>query len=233
MDSKDVAATLTPFFKSYGFKRKGCRFYKIENQIAFCVSMYRPKVLNPLFYVMPLYVPAGYEYLNFGKHLSYFTHGTVLRKNLYVSFGLQKEEEARNMVEENVIYIKKICETMLFPRFEMINSPEKLITYLNDKELAKSVLRWCCEDWLWYKMKAYTDFYLSDFTTMYKDIELSKKCASKGLTVEVQEKLKKEFDKLTELSKAPEEERRRFVAECIDYTAEHCFKGIKRDPYVV
>lgn len=233
MDAKEVAATLNPFFKSYGYKRKGCRFYKIENQIAFCVTMWRPKNLHPTFYFMPLYIPYDYEHLSHGLSFNDFTRGTEFHKNLSIYFGLREEEEERKRAEENIIYIKKICESMLFPWFELINSPEKLITYLNGMDLAKSTLRRIAGGWTGYKLKAYTDFYLSDFTTMYKDIELSKKCASKGFTVEVQEKLEKEFDKLTELSKAPEEERRRFIAECIDFTAEHCFKGIKRDPYVV
>ena len=61
---------LGPFFKAHGFAKKGSVFYKIENNLAFCVLFEKPSdAVYTNFHIIPLYIPAEFHYLDYGKRL--------------------------------------------------------------------------------------------------------------------------------------------------------------------
>ena len=122
MDKKKIVPAFAPFFKEHGYKKLGTnKFYKIENNIAYCFLFERPSiVVYPRHFFLPLYVPS-YGYLN-------ISHGSSLVEILKNStYSLWDDDST---FEPWVERVENCIEKMIFPHFESINTFEKLLKFL-------------------------------------------------------------------------------------------------------
>lgn len=219
MNVKDVATQLAPFYKAHGFQRKGSTFYKIQNEIACSIYFERPGGLYAGYSIWPLYIPTSVRYLTYGKRMD-----NVKGSNVDALFYLSEMTDCSEWIES----VKRFSESFVFPHFEEVDSPQKLLEFLN-KGHENSCKFWRANKCYFYKMRAYTNFILANYPQMKVDIELSNYWKYNYPAYdEWREELAKELSILEKMAIAPIEERQKFIEETTNYTADKCFKNIKR-----
>lgn len=164
MDKKQIVRAFVPFFKEHGYKKWGTnRFYKIENDIAFCFLFERPSIIvYPTYFIWPLYMPTDKVVcLNYGHRLSKNRHGIS-------SYYMDDDDSAFVPWVEKV----KLCfESIIFPFYESVNSPEKLWQFLNREDV------WT-PDYFFSdpmkiaELKMYTSCFLGDLANTRKQMDL-------------------------------------------------------------
>lgn len=69
-----ISAEMKLFMQEWGFRKRGNFFFKIKNDLAFCVYLEQPTgLVYSGFCVMPLYLPAESRYLTYGDRLNAFS----------------------------------------------------------------------------------------------------------------------------------------------------------------
>ena len=112
---------MKPWMKEQGFSRKGRNYFKIVDDIAYCVANGIGDLVHTHYYILPLYIPTDYIYLQYGDEIEH-QYRQVLR--LY-----------RRTTQENVdswyAGAKEVLENEIFPFFEQISSKKKLLNYIS------------------------------------------------------------------------------------------------------
>ena len=249
LSKKDLTKHLAPFFKEHGFVKKGNAFYKIENQIAQFVYFCGDCNIKIFYGILPLYLPREFLMLEDGEEMNYssWVKCSVRAITFYYLWygGAIDDNEVENsrsvlkyVISDDIEQLndwfnelKEFCTNYMFHYFQSIDSPEKLLKFTKEPQ---NRCKWSAPDLWFYYLRAYTNFYLSNFRDMKKDIKLGiNACKRFGLREDLIIKYQNEMDKLIELSKAPKQEREAFINECNNFTADHCFKNIKREPYIM
>ena len=107
--------------KANGFALKKGVFYRIENDMAFCVNLEMPTgTVYSNCFVLPLYVPTEFCYMTYGTRL---TIGTAERDG--------DAENAAEMADK----LMSILSNDIFPRFQTIISPEAFFVLVSHREL--------------------------------------------------------------------------------------------------
>lgn len=230
MQLKDIVSQLAPFFKEYGFKRKGSSFYKIENHIVFECVFYRISSPVACYVIHPLYIPeSSFSSLDLGERLS----DGYLSPGAYASvFNLTEKNECDVWMEE----VKNCYKNMVFPIFEKVSSPQKLIDAYKNGSIP-NMRNWggLCK-FFSYNAQAYTNFYLRDDRAMKKNVKMGLLVAERDLKGVLAENIRQQWiadlEILLEKAKLPKQERVKFVNDCINFTLEHCLKTETVEPYV-
>ena len=114
---------MIPFFRAHGFTKQRNYFYKIENEIAFCVLFERPSDLVYVkCYIIPLFVPAEMHYLNYGNRLRYMNH-----VHLPQLTGKNTDQDLLDWCGR----VQHVLETDVFPFYEEISTPARLLHYIS------------------------------------------------------------------------------------------------------
>lgn len=109
------------FMKANGFAFKKGVFYRIENDMAFCVNLEMPTgTVYSNCFVLPLYVPTEFCYTTYGTRL---TVGTAERDG--------DAENAPEIADE----LMSILSNDIFPRFQTITSPGAFFDQVRRREL--------------------------------------------------------------------------------------------------
>ena len=254
LSKKDITKHIAQFFKKHGFVKKGNSFYKIENQIAQFIRFEGDCNVKIYYGIIPLYLPSEFLMFEYGREMNqpswgkcsvrcitfyYLWYGNEIDDNEVKKHSVVNPRSGVKRVLSDDIEelndwfdeLKEFCINYLFSHFESIDSPEKLLRFT---ENPLNRYKWTAPDLWFYYLRAYTNFYLSNFRDMKKDIKLGiNACERFGLREDLIIKYQNEMDKLIELSKASKQEREAFINECINFTADHCFKNIKREPYIM
>lgn len=97
------------FMKANGFALKKGVFYRIENDMAFCVNLEMPTgTVYSNCFVLPLYVPTEFCYMTYGTRL---TVGTA-----------ERDGDAENAAELAGEWMSMLSDD-IFPHFQTITSP--------------------------------------------------------------------------------------------------------------
>ena len=120
---------MMPFFRTHGFVKQRNYFYKIENEIAFCVLFERPSdLVYVTCYIIPMYLPAEMHYISFGNRLR------DMRRTLLPQLtGNNTEQELIDWCG----VVQRILATDIFLFYKNISTPERLLTYLKENGDAK------------------------------------------------------------------------------------------------
>lgn len=114
---KVALKTIEPYMYENGFKKRNRLFYKIQNDLAYCIEFERPSgLVYVCYYVMPLYIPHANRCYTYGKRL-------VLKEN-NATLSLTNDstvEEVTKWAKQLFIHIKNT----VFPLFEEFNTPEQ------------------------------------------------------------------------------------------------------------
>lgn len=217
MDKKKIVPAFWPFFKEHGYKKWGTnKFYKIENHIAYCFLLERPSIIvYPTYFILPLYIPSDYVYLDYGNRLCNMIYG-VSTYNL-----LNDDSTFMPWVDQ----VQGFLENRIFPFYESVGSPEKLIHFMDqypfearDYFSGHALFR--------LELKAYTCFYLSDFEGTRKYIDYIRSNLEREFKnfPNIMEEHTQRVNRLEELMKSSQEERETFIHETINHTLETCFR---------
>lgn len=121
-----IAGRISPFMRSRGFKRKGKRFYKIQNDIAFCIDMEMPTAWVYVWaYIIPLYMPSDVVTLSYGTRL-----GNLPKIMLPDLSKYESEEKIEAWCQ---LLCSRIEDTIL-PIFSTIDTPKKLAAFVEGEK---------------------------------------------------------------------------------------------------
>lgn len=218
---RDVLKKITPFMKSRGFVRSGYsgRFYYVANDIAYCVTFEKPSILIYVeIYIIPLYIPTDFIY---------FTYGDRLRNLPGLELRTLTENEPELMEQWVADYCKAMDEKIL-PVFQMIPSPEALISELEQESPA---LKWLfrCPSTFIAKLKMYTYFYLERIPETQAAIESYRRVIDQGSWLENTRRLFRErADIIESLLHKSKEERASFISDTIENTKQFFKKAFEQ-----
>lgn len=120
--STHVCKQLALHLSSDGFERNGRLFYRIKNDLCFCIHIQMPSdLVHVHFFVMPLYIPSEHIYFTYGRRLCY---AVPTSPKLYKSAS---DEEIEIWCNETY----QILSKEVLPFFHEIDSPKKLSRFLN------------------------------------------------------------------------------------------------------
>ncbi len=148
---REVTKRLKPYMRSKGFSLVRRTFCCIRNDIAFCIGFENPTgTLYAWEYIMPLYIPSEFQYLSYGDRMH--------------RFGLPylNREDAPEMIDQWCAQLCQLLEETIFPFFEQIDSPQKLLQFIAPEKADEyRVFLFCPEIWM-EKLRTYTHAYLQN-----------------------------------------------------------------------
>lgn len=130
--SRSMINRTSYFMEDKGFRRKGKLFYRINNDIAFCVEFdYPGGLLYVTFYVIPLYVPSNGRYYTFGKRIDAY----------FLKFMPDVNADSS---EEQLLYwtqsFEKAMKEYVLPYFRRICSPAALAEACRDRKCTQEYM---------------------------------------------------------------------------------------------
>ena len=211
MTTRDVGNQLAPFFKAHGFKRKSNRFFKIINNVAFCIDLERPGGLYVQSYIIPLYMPHDFRCFTYGERLQEFKKCPVPNEN-----WLTERTECNEYVEKTI----ECCEQYILPFYDRISTLEGLLDFL-DEDLKSIHEYFFTGPMQILELKVYTNFVLSRFDAVLEDIP--------KLFAEYEIYRRRYIDEdkgriitLKSMINASEEERLQFINDTIEHSLTAC-----------
>jgi len=214
---------VNPFFKQYGFTKKGGMYYRIENDIAFCITFEFPSYARVWCHILPLYMPTSFAHLTYGQDLT-----QVYRRLSCVLCKLVDNSE--EMIDSWCLDVTEICRKFVFPFFESVSTPEKLLD--------------CCvaiksSPQLFLPFAGKFTFLLEGYTCLYlgKDLKAGnafrkyKKAVQSipYITPDAVKKKMAELEHLKKLKTLSRQERANFFQNICEETMQTCFPPKKKN----
>ncbi len=207
---------LRPYAKDRGFLRKGRTYYTITEDTAYCVGFEdHGHEVCVQYYLMPLYMRSEYHCLTYGERLN-----VLFRERIPLLQKSATEEE----IDAWVAIVTGIIDSFVLPFFRQVDSPEKLLEFLNrDWEEQKKYL--FCPPERRLLLKIYTLLYLHRKTEARENIvayrEELGRCGY--LTDRMIRSCHKEADDLESMLARTDGELDGLFAESMAFTKEMCF----------
>lgn len=194
---KRITRDLRPYMESYGYISIKNGFYRSQNSIAYFIEFEKPSSIVYLrYYVVPLYIPCNSKYYSYGSRLR--QHGALM------SICADASSAAVDNWSEDT---RSCLESIVFPFFNSIGSPEQLIAFLENCDTTIKE-HFACTDVQLLKLRVYTLFYCGEIEQgiciFHRDRILFDNCTY--LTERVQKKNIAEMESLVLLAKTNVEE---------------------------
>ena len=148
--TQEIIKQVSDLMRQNGFKRRKKVFLKKGNDIIYNVEFDAPSgILYTTFYIMPLYIPAEDRYCCYGNRL-----------NTY-SLPLLKRDSSAVEISNWLTSFTRVMEVTVFPFFEEINSPDTLVSWIENNP---STIReyFFCSPFLLNRLLMYSYLYLCD-----------------------------------------------------------------------
>lgn len=213
----------TPFFREHGFTKKGSTYYKIDNDMAFCITFEFPSYSRAWCHIIPLYMPTEFIHLSYGNIINNFYRDVRDTLSKYDNVS----DSQIDMWAENMI---TIFESDVFLFFDSISTPQKILEYceapvhMRNKYLPYTV----GTDML--RLQAYTTLYLGEKRTAKKLVKDFKKTVlqNEHITENLLNQYVAEADEMEKMLSASSAERDVRFGEICEKTLETCFKPKKK-----
>lgn len=152
--TREIIKKTSSYLCAKGFSCSGRHFYKIANDLAFCVSIEMPSgLVYVTAYVVPLYVPCSYRYYTYGNRLNYIAD--IQLPILSKTDDLSKIDQWCNLLCQNL-------DQKIVPFFTQIDSPCKLLNYLDKSQNSSTSYIFCPIADIW-RLKMFTYFYVDEY----------------------------------------------------------------------
>lgn len=217
LNSNKAASKISKFMRSKGFSRKGSLFYRIQNDIAFCVLFEcTPSCVNCLYCIMPLFIPMDYVGIEFGGRMNCSAFCYVPSAEREVS-----SDELNHWTSR----IFSAIEEELLPFYEEISSPEKLLSYVRRHYHRMMGYFNCREEIHLQKLEMYLCFYLSDREGFIRVAERYRKgiMNSPNTVHSLLQRRLNEVNKLEQIVMNDPVEIDAYCRDAIAFTVENCF----------
>lgn len=155
---KAVAKRITPYMRANGFILVGRSYYYIVNDIAHCISFDAPGgFLYVTAYIMPLFIPCDSKYYTYGNRLNVIDG---------VNLPLLSKSEDGVAIDKWCSQLRQHIERKILPFFKCVDSPQKLVDYVNLSQNVPAGYLSCHKVYIW-RLKMYTYLYMGK----YSDVE--------------------------------------------------------------
>ena len=115
-----ITNRLRLYMKNHDYQFSKKCFYRIQNDIAYCIQFDMPSsLIYETFFVMPLYIPCEYRYYTYGKRIS--------------ALPLLPRDASDKEIEK---WCKALCEELenrVFPSFLRAATSEQLVDAVEEK----------------------------------------------------------------------------------------------------
>ena len=206
---------MKPFFKDRGYLYAHGSFYKIRNNIAYCIYFGRPSdIVYVRLYILPLYMQMEEHHITYGNRICSMYHGKLPQIN-------------GNLSEENIVTWCNILEEILcndvFVFFEQISSPEKLLVYMDaNPDLICRYL--FCGDYYRKLICVYTCLYLHKYDRLTIEIEQCREALARHPFLAMIKKRKyEEIAQLEQIAKCSNDSVDKFFQQVINTSMLVCF----------
>ena len=209
--SKKLNGFLSPYLKEKGYNKKGSCYYKIENHIAFCISLDFPSCVRAWCHILPLYMPTEFIHLDYGNTIE---PKYVSRQSFLSKYDDVTDEQASRWVNE----LTQELEASVFPFFNLVSSPEALAKYcVLPKERKSRYLPYEGGEKL-YRLQGYTALYLGKTFRAKRYIKAYKKAAleNQHISPKLVQERSAEADEMLRLALLPKKERNEYFSTLCD-----------------
>ena len=196
--SATIHQHIRAFMKSNGYRRKGNRYYRIQDNLTFCIYFEQPTgVLYSGFCVIPLYIPTDVWYWTYGNRLNAFSSGALPA----LKVGADGTE-----VQDWVDGFLALLTNTIFPFFKDISGTDELNRFLcNDFKVVRRYF--FCPDIDLYRLGIYTSMAEGDRDAALQLLANSDKMIEQSPHIQgyLRERYLREFYTLAAISRQPEE----------------------------
>lgn len=212
-----IKKEIKQYLKNYGFISKGNSFYKIINELAFCIGFEQPTgVLYCEYYIMPLYMPAENRYITYGNRFDAFEYSMLSPLSAYA----HNEE-----IEVWIANFKNAFETTILPFYSSISDINAFYDFLNKDQRTVHSYFFCPQVDL-ILLKLYTASYIERYSDVLS-LSLQIKNALNNthyLSSRIIDKRLMEVERLLQVAHYSPDEKRVFFRDLISNTTKNCFK---------
>ncbi len=200
----------------YGYTFSKKCFYKIQNDMAYCLQFDMPSgLVYATFFVMPLYIPSQNRYYTYGNRISSLHHSKLLPLSKSAS------DDELNVWRELLCYY---LEKFVFPFFQEISTPSKLVKVIEKKKYLAGPFFFCPPVQV-SRLLLFSYLYTEDFEKLHL---LTKKYPhiiqdSTFFTEAVRNFYLEENEVIAQLAQKDIQEARAFCSQTIEDTIRNCF----------
>lgn len=211
-----VIQKVKPYMQSQGFSLKGRTFFKLQSDIAYCVTLEPGACVYVNVHINPLFMPMEFLHLTYGKRI-------------VPNFFYVKKGDSEEWIEAWCQELAAELEKSVFPYFESISTAQKLRSFLlGSKQDIRNDL--VATDEHLYKLMAYVGFYLQEEAMLstaanWLRIRLS---TSGAYSPEIREDILQQVQTLEQLAKEPLAVQQAFLQDIITKNTENFFTPRKR-----
>lgn len=208
---------IRPYMHEQGYSFSKKCFYKIHNDIAYCLAFDMPGgLVYATFFVMPLYIPCQNHYYTYGNRVN-----SLRRSKLLPLSKSASDDELNAWCELLLHYLEKF----IFPFFQKIDTPNKLVKIIEKKKYLAGPY-FFCPPVQFYRLQLFSYLYTEDFDNLYF---LSEKYpliieSSTFLTETVRNFYLEENDAIAQLAQKEVQTVRAFCTKTIEDTIRNCFE---------
>ena len=212
-----IASQIRPYMKENGYKYSKKCYYKILNDMAFCIQFDMPGgLVYATFFVMPLYIPCQNRYYTYGNRINSL-HCAKLPPLAKVA----SDDE----IEKWCISLCGQLEKIVFPFFQEISTPMQLVNAVEkDRHLIGPFFS--CPAIHISRLKLFSYLYTEDFEKLSLIIKKYPTVLrdSSFLAKTVCDLYLEELSLVNHLMKENVQERHSFCIKTIEETLHKCFK---------
>ena len=215
-----ITEQIYPYMNEQGYNLSKKRFYKIHNDIAYCLEFDMPgRLVYATYFVMPLYIPTQNRYYTYGNRVS------SLRRSKLLPLSQNASDD------ELTVWCKLLqhsLEKSIFPFFQKIDSPNKLAKVIEKrKNFVKRYL--FCQPVQLSRLQLFNYLYTEEFDKLHS---LTKKYPliiqdSTCFTKTVRDSYLDENNFVMQLAKNDVHVAQAFISKTIDDTIHNCFDSIR------
>ena len=211
-----IANQIRPCMNKQGYNFSKKCFYKIHNDIAYCIAFDMPSgLVYATFFVMPLYIPAQNRYYTYGNRVS-----SLRRSRLLPLSKIASDDELAAWCE----HLCNDLEKFVFPFFQEIDTPSKLVNAIVKKKYVADRF-FLCPPVQVSRLLLFSYLYIEDFDNLYLLTEKFPICIQEStyLSETVRNSYLKENNTIMQLTQSDIQIARAFCAKTVEDTFRNCF----------
>lgn len=161
-----IANHIAPYMKEHHFRYLKKCFYKIQNDIAFCVQFDATEgLVYATYFVMPLYIPCSTRYYTYGHRITDLP-ASQLRP--------LSREATDDEIEKWCALLCHYLTDHVFPFFQRISTPKQLVKLVERKLLLRQNL-FSCPPVQIFRLLMFSYLQMGEYRTLLKIIRKYKK----------------------------------------------------------
>lgn len=211
-----ITNQIRPCMKKQGYTFSKKCFYKIHNDIAYCLALDMPSgLVYATFFVMPLYIPAQNHYYTYGNRVS------SLRRSKLLPLSKNASDD------ELAAWCEHLCndlEKFVFPFFQEIDTPRKLINVMAKKKYVADRF-FLCPPVQVFRLQLFSYLYVEDFDNLNSLAEKYSICIQEStyLTETMRNSYFEENDAIMQMVQNDIQTARAYCAKTVEDTIRNCF----------